>query len=162
MNTTQSPAEIAKAQLLHAKARIEHILSTTPDDRLHWSPASTARTPLQQVAHAARSVGAIGDLLEGHPEPGTTAEADARFVAWEKQFQTREEVLTLLAANCARYCSLLDSFTSEQLAQNIQFPFGLGEGPRIACLGFAGMHTNDHAAQMEYIQTIYGDRDWHL
>ena len=27
---------------------------------------------------------------------------------------------------------------------------------------FAAYHTHGHVAQMDYIQTIYGDQDWHM
>ena len=27
---------------------------------------------------------------------------------------------------------------------------------------FPAYHTHGHVAQMDYIQTIYGDQDWHM
>ena len=39
-------------------------------------------------------------------------------------------------------------------------PFGMGEAPLGFMLIFPALHTNDHAAQMDYIQTCYGDRKW--
>ena len=27
---------------------------------------------------------------------------------------------------------------------------------------FASSHTNGHAAQLDYIQTAFGDHDWHM
>lgn len=37
----------AKAEFVRAKDQVIRALATTPDDRIHWSPAPTARTPIQ-------------------------------------------------------------------------------------------------------------------
>ena len=34
--------------------------------------------------------------------------------------------------------------------------------PMSAGVTFAAYHTHGHVAQMDYIQTIYGDQDWHM
>ena len=46
----------AKQVFEMAVERIRRILASTPDERLHWSPSPTARTPLAQVVHAANSI----------------------------------------------------------------------------------------------------------
>src|SRR5207253_4309919 len=55
----------AKADFLRAKQLISRALATTPDDRINWSPSPSARTPIQQVAHAARAVNSINGFLDG-------------------------------------------------------------------------------------------------
>ena len=61
--------EAAKAELLRAKDRIKRALATTPDDKINWSPAPSARTAVQQVAHAAISIPGLQDWLSGKPFP---------------------------------------------------------------------------------------------
>src|SRR5579862_8149952 len=58
-----------KAEYNRAKDRIVRDLETTPDDKIHWSPSSTARTPISQVAHAALAVAGIQGMMVGKPFP---------------------------------------------------------------------------------------------
>jgi hypothetical protein len=152
----------AKAEFIHAKQRIEHSLATTPDDRINWAPSPTARTPIQTIAHAADSVKHIHGMLDGRPfQSASPAEADIAFHEWERQFTTREQVLCVLNENSANYLAWLDTLTSDRLDTMIELPFDLGSAPIRMGLTFPVRHTHEHAAQIEYIQTIYGDLDRH-
>jgi hypothetical protein len=151
----------AKAEFVRAKERMIRVLTTTPDDKINWSPGPCARTPLQQVAHGAMSIPGIQGMLVGKPFPyADIVEADAAWRAAEKEFTTREQVLGLLEQGSTEYLAWLDTLTSEQLASTLQLPFGAF--PMAAAITFPADHLRNHAAQMDYIQTLYGDRDWHL
>ena len=141
--------------------RIKRILERTPDDRLLWSPALTARSPLAQVVHAANSINHIHTAMKGtrYATP-TMAEADAEFLALEASFTTREQALALLDKNSQAYLDWLDQLPDENLSDMVPLPFDLGEAPMEFMLIMPAWHTNDHAAQMDYIQTCYGDRNW--
>ncbi len=152
----------AKSAFLQAKGRLAHALTTTPDDRINWSPSPTARTPVQQVAHAAAAIKALHETFDGRTfKAASTAEADQGFREWEQGLRTREEALGLLEKNSAEYLAWLDTLTPERLALMIELPFGLGQVPLSVAITFPPAHTNDHAAQIDYIQTVYGDHDWH-
>lgn len=151
----------AKAELTRAKERMARALMTTPDDKIAWSPAASARTPLQQVAHGAMGISGIQGMLVGKPFPyASPAEADTAWRAAEQEFTTREQALGLLEQTSAEYLAWLDTLTTEQLASTLQTPFGAF--PMAAAITFAADHLRNHAAQMDYIQTLYGDRDWHM
>jgi hypothetical protein len=151
----------AKAEFIRAKERMVRALATTPDDKINWSPGSCARTPLQQVAHGAMSIPGIQGMLDGKPFPyADIAEADAAWRAAEKEITTREQVLGLLEQHSAEYLVWLDTLTSEQLASTLQLPFG--SFPMAAAITFPADHLRNHASQMDYIQTVYGDQDWHM
>jgi len=141
--------------------RMKRILESTPDDRLLWSPVPTARTPLAQVVHAATSIHHIHTALMGtrYATP-TREEADAEFLALEAGITTREEALALLDKNSAAFIDWLDRLPEERLSDMVPLPFDLGEAPLNFMLLMPAWHTNDHAAQMDYIQTCYGDRSW--
>ena len=161
--TTRETAEAAKANFLRAKGQICHALANTPDDRLNWSPSPTARTPLHQVVHAANSIEHIYKAMIGQRfAVPTPAEADAGFREVERGFTTREAALALLDAKSDAYIAFLDGMTSEQLDGMMKAPFGLGDVPVRIALSFPVEHTNWHVAQIDYIQTIYGDLDWHM
>ncbi|MDQ2730209.1 MAG: DinB family protein [Armatimonadota bacterium] len=155
--------EREKASFLRAKASICRVLATTPDERINWSPSPTARTPIEIVAHAAATVKNLHGILDGHPfRIPNTAEADKTFREWEGEFSTREAVLSLLEANSAAYVAWLDTLTLERLNSLVELPFGMGEAPVAMALTFQAAAMNSHTPQIEYIQTIYGDRDWHM
>jgi len=151
----------AKAELLRAKSRIVTALTTTPDDKIGWSPAPTARTPIELVAHSALGISGIQEVLAGKPFPfSDMTAADTEFRAAEKEFATREQALGLLEKNTAAYVAWLDTLTAEQIGATFT-EFGRPIAMASA-ITFAADHLRNHAAQLEYIQTIYGDREWRM
>lgn len=151
--------EQAKAEFNRAKNRIANGLKATPADKLNWSPSDSARTPLQLVAHAAMGTEGIGGMLQGKPMPSTSIEEmDKGMRAAEKEFTSVEQVLGLLESTSSVYLAWLDTLTDEQIAEIAQLPFGAM--PMAAAITIPADHVRCHAAQLEYIQTIYGDYDW--
>ena len=161
MNSPHPTIEKAKTDFAQAKTQLLTALAATPDDKLNWAPSETARTPLHQAAHAAGALKYIHEMLNGRPfGASSTAEADQFFREWEQQFTTREPVLQLIEENSAAYKQFLETLTAESLDAAIERPFGLGQVPLSAALTAAPDHTRWHTAQIEYIQTIYGDHIW--
>ncbi|HEX8551720.1 MAG TPA: DinB family protein [Abditibacteriaceae bacterium] len=159
---SQETIDHAKAEFLRAEELLLKSLATTPEERINWSPAPTARTPIEQVAHSAQSLESICGFMNGHAfSIETTGEADDFFREYEKQFTTREAVVAVWKKNSAAYLQFLDALTPEALATLIQLPFGMGQAPLKEALAFPPLHTKWHASQIDYIQTIYGDRIWH-
>lgn len=141
--------------------RIKRILEKTPDDRLLWSPAPTARTSLAQVVHAATSIKHLHSMMMGTRYPARTREeADAEFLALEKGITSREDAISMLDKNSAALLTWFDGLSEDQLSNLVPLPFDLGEAPLQFMIIMPAWHTNDHAAQMDYIQTCYGDRSW--
>lgn len=157
------PIEKAKSDFLQARAGILHALSTTPDDRLNWSPSPTARSPLHQVVHAARSISNIHGFLDGRTfDVPTPQEADLGFREFESKFSRRDEAVKLFERNADAFVAWLDALEPERLTSLVVTPFGMGSVPIELGMTFPAMHTRWHQAQIEYIQTIYGDLDWHM
>ena len=151
----------AKADFTAARDRLLTSLANTPDDRFGWTPSPTARSIAHQVAHVARTIKNLQALFGGQPPHGAAStEADQAFRAWEQQFTTREEVVEMLEQNSNAYLAWLDTVTLEQLERIIELPFGLGQGPLRDLLAFQIAHMQWHTAQIDYIQTIYGDHSW--
>ncbi len=151
-----------KAELLRAKDRMAHALATTPEDRLGWSPSPTARTPLQLVGHAANAISGIQGMLTGKSFPfAGLAEFDAFMRADEQKHTSQEQVLALLNQTSTDYFVWLDTLTPEQISAMVQTPFG-PPVPMAVAITFPASHLSSHIAQMDYLQTIYGDHDWHM
>lgn len=159
----KDPIQSARAEFLQAKGGLLHALSNTPDDRLNWSPSPTARSPLHQVVHAARSIGNIHGFLDGKPfTVPTPAEADRGFREFENGITRREEAISLLESHADAFIAFLDALEPERLGTMVTTPFGMGDVPTETAITFPAMHTRWHHAQIDYIQTIYGDQDWHM
>lgn len=157
-----NPIEDAKAQILQSTEQIKKIFSHVPDDRLTWQPSPSARSPIMQIAHSAESLWHIKEMLEGRTfQVPTTADADEGFMERDKKYQTRQEVLEVLDRNTQAYVECLDNLSPESIEGEVTLPFGFGHVPRSAVLGVGADHTRWHAAQLDYMHTIYGDRDWH-
>lgn len=151
----------AKAEFNRAKDRLIKDIDTTPDDKLNWSPSTTCRTPIQLIAHAAMATTGMMGMLQGEPIPfDDIAVADAGWRKAEKEFKSRDEVVNLLNKNSAEYLSWLDTLTPSQIASTLKAPFG--EFPMASAVTWPADHLRNHAAQIEYIQTAYGDMDWHM
>lgn len=153
----------AKHEFERSRDRMMGLLKDTPDDRLNWSPSPSARTPLAIVAHAAMSIHSITEMLKGRPfGVSTTAVADEGFRQAEQSFTSRAEVVALFEKNSAEFAEWIDTFTEAGLYDPITFPFGLGTGTVRHGITAPARHTEAHIAQLEYVQTIYGDHDWHM
>jgi hypothetical protein len=151
----------AKAEFGRAKDRLTRALDTTPDERINWSPSETSRTPIQQVAHAAIAIEGIQGMLMGKPFPFSgPAEMDAVSRQMEKGYTTRESAVSLLNEKSDAYLNFLDTLSDEQVDSTFESPFGAF--PMASAITFAADHTRNHAGQIEYTQTIYGDQDWHI
>ncbi len=153
----QQIIEDAKSEFLRAKGRLVKVLAATPDDRINWSPSETSRTPVQLVGHSASSIPGIQGWLAGGPFPfADMAQMDAVLREEEKSFTTRDHVSTLLEDGSTGYIAWLDSLTPEQVAADKETM--MGTFPMAQAITWVADHIRSHVAQIEYVQTIYGDR----
>lgn len=163
MPALQETIDKTKETYLQAAAQLRAAFANIPDERLNWSPSPTSRTPIQIVAHCAAATNFIREQMDGTPFPlKNTEEADSFFREWERQFHTRAQALELLDEASAKHLAWLEGLTEERLQFMAELPFGLGSAPVEAWLDIAANHTRSHVPQLEYIQTIYGDKDWRL
>ncbi len=135
----------------------------TPDDRLNWSPSATARTPIHLAAHIGLTIESmLGNARGDTFAVPTPAEAEAYFREFEQPFQSRQEVLDLIEKSRTNYLNWLASVNEDDLDTLVGLPFGFPNVPRSVAINFMPQHVAWHTAQLHYIQTIYGDQDWHL
>lgn len=157
-----NPIETAKMDLTWTKTRMMELLAATPEDKLNFKPSPTARSIIEIVAHAAHALENIAMQLGGTPFPiPNTSEANVVFQVHDSAFNTREAVQAYLEEKFHKYIAILENFTEEDLTRMAPLPFGLGEAPIGYYMTMGNVHTLGHVAQIEYVQTIYGDRDWH-
>jgi hypothetical protein len=156
------PIEAAKGELLAAVQRMTSLVEATPDDRLFWKPSPNSRSIGEIVAHTAHALGNIERQMRGEVfEIPTSAEANRAFLEHDGQFSGRAEVQDYLRGKADSYTAFLESLAQGDLERLAPLPFGLGEGPLRFYIEAGASHTKGHVAQIEYIQTLYGDHDWH-
>lgn len=88
------------------------------------------------------------------------AELDAFCLAEEKGITTRQQALDLLEVNSNGYIAWLDGLSDEQISGTFHSP--MGDFPMSVAITFLADHLRSHASQLEYIQTIYGDREMRM
>jgi len=151
----------AKAEFDRAKGRLIRALETTPDDKINWTPAGTARTPVQLVVHGGIGTSLVLGMLQEKPFAyAGTSDFDSKSRLAEKEYNTREQALAFLESTSGEFFAWLDTLTPEQVASTAETPFG--PWPVAVAITFPADHLRNHAGQIEYIQTILGDHDWHL
>lgn len=154
--------EAGRNELQQAVDRTLLLVSETPDDRLFWKPSPTARSIGEIVAHCAGSLRNIAAQMNGTPFPiPTSAEANVQFLTHDAEFRTREAVVEALQTECASYLDYLSTLNEADLARSVAMPFGLGMVPLAEFVMAGANHTQSHNSQIEYVQTLYGDHNWH-
>jgi uncharacterized damage-inducible protein DinB len=143
--------------------RLVNALNHVPADRLTWSPSPTARNPVEVVGHTAQAIkNMLGNLTGDTFAIPNSEEAERIFREEDRKYKDKDTVLAQLNANADAYLAWLQGVSDDELEEVLPMPFGLPSMPRRAVIGFMAIHVMCHAAQVDYIQTIYGDRDWHL
>ena len=151
----------AKEGAEQAKARLLRTFEFVPEDKLRWSPSSSARTALQIVAHCGLGNRAFAAIIRGEEMPlsGTPQEAAVQIRASDVNPATREEAVAMVEDSVAEVLEALDGVTDEMLDTTPTSPFG--PLPFAYWMGLSSNHTGFHTAQIEYLQTIWGDLESH-
>lgn len=161
LTQTKLSVDEAKAEFTRATDRLKKAYAATPDDKINWSPSPTARTATEIAAHSAMSIKGMQGWFAGEPFPFESTKAlDDYCRAEESKFKTREQVLSLLEENSANFHAFLDSLSQEKLAST--FDTQMGSFPMTSAITFPADHIRSHAAQIDYIQTIHGDREMYM
>ena len=98
-------------------------------------------------------------MIKGEPMHfSSTAELDSHLREMETAVTTVEQALELLESTSEAYLAYLDTVTDDQAAEIVQLPFG--SLPLGVAIMMPGNHMSSHIAQLDYLQTIWGDHDW--
>ena len=144
-----------------ARDRFLKLLAAVPDDKLNWSPSPSAKSALQVAAHAAVSYRAFGAILRGDPLPATTVEEiRAHSSAEEAKLRTRQDVVAAIEAGSEEVDAAIAGLSEERLGSTVKMP--MFEAPMSFFIALPAVHLYGHGGQIEYLQTIWGDTDFHF
>lgn len=141
----------------------EQVLRTAqavPDDKLNWKPLDNGRTVLDLLGDAAQTPQIVTRMLT---EPGFTPSREVfGQMAQERANWTRDEAVEHLKSNTDQAIAAIRSLSEEKLAEPLHLP--MGGGLTLPLGGWIMMIYRtfvSRMAQINYIQTLYGDFESH-
>ena len=151
-----------QARAREATARLAKTFSFVPDDKLRWSPAKTARSALAIIGHTILGNRMFAMVIRGEtlPQMPTPEEEDAMSRQFEATIKDRADAVRQLDASCAEVVAALGTMTAERFATSPNSPFG--QLPMAFWMSLSGLHAEGHAAQIDYLQTTWGDMTHHM
>jgi uncharacterized damage-inducible protein DinB len=151
----------AKTFANDAKGALLKTFACVPDDKLSWQPAETAKSALRVAAHAALPNAFFAAILRGEGlPPAPPEELFAQQEAAEAAITTRQQVVELLERGTAEVQAALDALTPELIASTVETPFLTA--PMTFFMTLPGLHMWTHASQIDYLQTLWGDMEFHM
>jgi hypothetical protein len=151
---------MCKERTTEAMDRFLHDLSFVPADKLTWSPTPTAKSALEIAAHCAGYSGEFSSIISAGKFPWSVEEFRGRVQSAIDSITTLEQAETMLRNGIADTIAALDTVRPEQIGAIIDAPHG--RTPFKFFLTLPAFHLETHGAQIDYLQTCWGDLEVHL
>ena len=153
---------MCKQSTVRGMERLLKTLSFVPDDKLTWSPSPTAKSALRVAAHTACTAENFALIIRDGKFPvDSMQELFATLNAGEVAVTSREQAIQLMRTNTDAVLAALDAATPEIISSTVETPFGFS-APMAFFMSLPGIHAENHAAQIDYLQTCWGDVDVHF
>lgn len=160
LNPAEGPTGMA-SRILEAKrvaeraiVRFRDTYSHTPADKLKYRPTEHCRSALKIAAHVAVANEHFVSVLRGEPqEHRDLPSIFAAQAAKEAVLNEAEEVEARLEASFASLLEAFDRIDPAVVEANPPLQF---------YIGLSGYHIANHAAQIDYLQTTWGDHINHF
>lgn len=132
-----------------------------PDDKLNWRPLDKGRAALDLLGEVAQTTTFAAEVARSRGESQMTREL---FAAWraERADWTREQALEKLEAGTRELLAAIEELSEDELDQDVTMTMhGSITKPLAAWIMQAYRTFISRFAQINYIQTLYGDSDFH-
>ena len=138
-------------------------LSFVPDVKLNWRPSLTAKSAIQIAAHTAVYAGVFAKMINEQKLPfgDEIPEFVTRINAAADALTSRTEMESLFRKGTDEVLAALDSLTPEAIGMSLDSGLGWSM-PMTFLMTLPGIHAFSHAAQIDYLQTCWGDQDVHF
>jgi hypothetical protein len=140
---------------------ILNTFNAVPDDKLSWKPLDSGRPIVDLFSEVAQTCGMVAEVARTRGESKPSYE---RFkeMAVERREWDKSRALAALEANFAALKSAVEGLSEEELATAVTMPIGGGRTlPLAGWVMMAYRSMISRFAQINYIQTLYGDFDMH-
>lgn len=132
-----------------------------PEDKLGWRPLENGRAVLDLLGETAQTASFAAELARSRGESQMTRE---RFQSWkpERADWTREVALEKLASGTRELLASVEELSEEELEKEVTMTMHESVTmPLAAWIMLAYRSFVSRFAQINYIQTLYGDFDFH-
>jgi len=158
---TRATIDQCQTYLTSVKGRLLTTFAAVPDDKLNWKPSPTAKSAIQLAAHAANSNFSLSRMIRRDPAPvGSMEELHEAMAKAEAAITTREQLIETLEKSTAEVIAALSTLDDESIVAIVPSPFFTA--PMSFWMNLPARHIDNHAAQIDYLQTIWGDQEWHM
>ena len=135
--------------------------NAVPDDKLNWAPLDKGRTAFDAFSEVAQTCQMIAALAESRGETKPSPQMFAQMKA-ERANWTKDDALAAMNTNAAALYTALGTLSDDDLAQPVTMPMGGGMTMTLgAWIMMAYRSFISRFAQINYIQTLYGDTESH-
>jgi hypothetical protein len=134
--------------------------SFVPDDKLNWSPSPTARTPMQILSHTAVIAQSLVSMLNGIGSDASLETVLASLKKAESELTDREQAIMVLKDGVSKALEAMKALKPEQLSTIVNHPFM--NAPIATWMNLYWRHLDMHTAQIEYLQSCWGDNEFHF
>lgn len=132
-------------------------LSHVPEDKLNWSPCSTAKSAVQIAAHVAGYSGGFASVIRTGKFPATAEEFLAPINATIADIDTVQKAEAVLRQGIADTLAALDAVDPEHIEGSVETP--IGTTPFVFFMTIPSVHLVLHTGQIDYLQTCWGDQE---
>jgi hypothetical protein len=145
---------------------MEHFLkvfSFVPDERLDWTPSPTAKSAIRIAAHTAIYPAVFAKMIRDRRLPfgDEIPEFVTRIEAATEALTSRPEVESVFRKGTDEVLAALDRLTPEAIGTSLDSGLGWSM-PMTFLMDLPGVHAFSHAAQIDYLQTCWGDQEVHF
>ncbi len=150
--------EIAVKRLERSVNTLAKSYELVPVDKQEWQPEESGRSARSLIRECVLTQGYYGEIIK----TGSAPEMD-----WASEFERVQQIapealVAELRSTGEVLAAVVGSMTEEQLARTFFFPYGQLEMSFAEFAFIPAWHNDYHCGQINYIQTLYGDREDHF
>ena len=153
--------ELIIAMLEMGRDGLARTAQAVPEDKLNWKPLNNGRTVLDLLGEAGQTSQMITQMVSSNGEEMPSRE-EFHKLKQQRADWDRDQCLQALQSNSDALIEAVRTLTEEQLAKPIQSPVGDGMTLAMGVWVMMAYRTfMSRTAQINYIQTLYGDFESH-
>lgn len=153
--------ELILTMIGKARDGLVRTAQAVPEDKLNWRPLDNGRPVLDLLGDAAQAPQMVSRMLESRGEFAPSPEMFQQ-LKQEREGWTRDETIGHLNENTEHLFTLVRALPDEELARPVTLPLGGGMTmPLAGWIMVAYRSFTNRYAQINYIQTLYGDFEPH-
>lgn len=154
--------ETAATLAQQAADKLVKNLHAMPADKQQWKPPSDGRSAHDQVLECAVMNGMAAKILNDQAFPNfETMDWGGMFAKAAAENDTVEKLLGTLEKSTADLIAATKAFPADKLGESVMVPFDGSTRTWAEVIFFPYWNMTYHEGQINYIQLLYGDKEFH-